>query len=62
MIRLDDIPFSGDFIIKDMTGRILHDSRTDGGDVPPLLTLAPVINMTAKDNFLTIEVRTDLNL
>ena len=63
MVRLNDIPFSGNFIIKEiMTGRVLHDSRMDGGDVPPLLCIAPVISMTAKNDFLIIEVRTDLNL
>ena len=61
MITFGSIPFCGNFIVKDMsTGHVLHDSRIDGWDVPPLLTLAPVISITAKDSFIIFEVKTDL--
>lgn len=57
-IKLSDIPFYGDFILTDGTGAILHDSRIDSGDVPPLLTIAPVVSITIEDGIFHIDIMT----
>lgn len=56
-ITLNDVPFYGHFILTaDGTDTVLHDSRTDGGDVPPLLTIAPVVSITIEDGIFHIDV------
>lgn len=62
-IRLIDLPFFGHFTVTEYgTDAVLHDSRKDGGDVPPLLCIAPVTAITIDDGIFRIEVMTELNL
>lgn len=61
-ITLNDVPFYGDFILTDETGNILHDSRVNGGDVPPLMTIAPVVSITIDNGIFHIVISTELKL
>lgn len=48
-ITVGDVPFVGDFFLIDNgTEQVLFDSRKDGGDVEPLLCIAPVVWMETK--------------
>ena len=58
-ISISDIPFSGDFIMKDVTGNILFDSYKDGYDVSPFLCIAPVVALYVKDNRIVFEIKTE---
>ena len=61
-ITLNDVPFYGDFILTDETGNVLHDSRVNGGDVPPLMTIAPVVSITIDHGIFHIVISTELKL
>jgi hypothetical protein len=58
-VTLGDIPFFGDFIMADDDGNVLFDSRIDGGDVPPLLTIAPVVSVTIDGGLFRFDVMTE---
>ena len=59
-ITLNEVPFYGHFTLSEYgTDTILHDSRKDGGDVPPLLCLAPVTAITIVDGIFRIEIMTE---
>lgn len=59
-VQLGEVPFYGDFLLYEYgTGHLLHDSRKDAGDVPPLLYIAPVKSITIKDGLFNIEVLTE---
>ena len=56
-VTLNDILIDGDFLVKDAnTGDTYHDTRVDGGDVPPDLALCPVSWMHHHDGVLTIDI------
>ena len=56
-VILNDLLIDGDFVVKSAdTGVVLHDTRTDGGDVPPDLALCPVSWMHHRDGILTIDI------
>ena len=58
---MGDLLIEGTIIIVDvMTNKTLHDGRKDGGDVDPLLTLAPVSWIILTDGTAMIYVFTDL--
>lgn len=61
VVRFGDLLIEGTIIIVDvMNGKTLHDGRKDGGDVDPLLTLAPVSWIVLTDGTAMIYVFTDL--
>ena len=65
VLRLGDLDFSGDWVGIDVDhATILHDSRKDGGDVSPLLSLAPVSFMilVSKDIYYIGLITDDLDL
>jgi len=56
-VILNDLLLDGDFIVKSaITGDVLHDTRSDGGDVMPDLATCPVSWMHHHDGILTIDV------
>lgn len=60
IIRLGNLDFSGDWVAYDSkTANPIFDSRTDGGDCPPLLTLCPVTWMSIKDGVFCFELLTE---
>lgn len=60
VVRFSDLDFSGNWVAVNVeTGETLHDSRTDGFDVPPLIGLCPVTSMFLADgNFYFISLLT----
>lgn len=64
VIRLSALPIEGEFILKSDRAEhgILHDSRIHGGDIAPLLYIAPVVKIEAEDNVLLITVSEELRL
>lgn len=60
---IDDIPVFLPFVIVDEeTGNILHDYRKDGGDVPPLLCIAPVVDVGNIDGIQFIFISTKIDI
>ena len=55
-ITLNEAPIFGDFIMRDYENEdtVLFDTRTDGGDVPPLLMLCPVVSITVENGILCV--------
>ena len=59
-ITINEVPFYGHFTLTEYgTDNVLHDSRTDGGDVPPLMCIAPVTAITIDDGIFRIEIMTE---
>lgn len=58
-VILNDVPIVGDFLLIDSeTETVLHDSTVDGGDVPPLLCIAPVVSISVVHGLFRIDVLT----
>ena len=56
-VVLNDLLIDGNIVVRSAnTGDILHDTRTDGGDVPPDIATCPVSWMHIFDGILTIDV------
>lgn len=60
VVRFGDLHIAGEIIIVDvMTRKTLHDGRKDGGDVDPLMTMAPVSWIVLMDGVAVVYVFTD---
>lgn len=58
-IRLQDIPFCGEFTLVDVeTGIAFYDSHIDGHDVSSLITLCPVVSVSIENGNFRFTVQT----
>lgn len=57
ILTLSNLLIDGDFLVTSaLSGIVLHDTRTDGGDIMPDLAVCPVSWMHHHDGILNINI------